>query len=226
VLEDETFEEFGYYSSELDVESRKPVKAICVDCNLKHYRKMRDINRFHKCALIIDGKKRCFSCKTRLDVEEFSKSRNSPSGYAKQCRKCYANYPCVIRNYKKKSERLKTDIVAYFKQRVNGLRSTAKKKNLDFDLDYRYLLDLYESQDRKCYYTGEEIVHNEGVFQMNSISIDRLNPSEGYVKGNVTMCSFAVNSFKNNLNICEFKEYLKTILPNLTKFAESDNVGS
>jgi len=92
------------------------------------------------------------------------------------------------------------------------------KLNLNFDLDTDYLFNLYKTQNGKCYYCGIDIIHNIGCSDYNSISVERLNPNLGYVKGNVALVAFAINSFKGMMNEIEFKNFLNEILPALEKY--------
>jgi len=46
----------------------------------------------------------------------------------------------------------------------------------------------------------------------NSLSLDRLIPSEGYIQGNVVWCSYFINTMKGNLSEREFYDLMNTIL--------------
>lgn len=222
ILDEETKNEFGYSYRELDTNSNKPVKVKCGLCSMIFNRKMNTSQTMHLCSIIIDDKKHCFKCKTWLSVDEFSKNRHVFGGLQKVCKACFSNYDCVKRGYEKKSKGLKEDILKYFKHKTVALKISAKKKNIDFDISGDFLLDLYLKQEKRCYYTNQTIEHNQGVFQANSISVDRKNPSLGYTKDNVVLCSFAVNSFKNDMDILKFKEYLKGVIDFMKEFCEKE----
>ena len=87
------------------------------------------------------------------------------------------------------------------------LRIRAKKKGIDFDLDRPHL----ETMGDRCALTGIKFTATDrpGKPHMYSPSVDRLKADEGYVKGNVRVVLFAINSFRGTgtdtemLNIAE-----------------------
>lgn len=216
--EEATIKEFGYYSKELSYGSKKPVKCVCESCGLVTNKRLRESNRKHICKTIIDGNKKCFKCKTFKPVEEFSKNRSTIDGYQKCCKECFANYDSVKSNYKKKNDTLKTDLMVYLRNKTSSLERKCKIKNLDFDLDKNFLYEMYLKQEGKCFFTDIEIKHNIGCHQYDSISVERLDPNLGYVKNNVVLSSFSINSFKGMMNEDEFKKYLNLIIPKLEKY--------
>lgn len=213
-----TIKEFGYSPDELSYGSRKPVKCVCESCGIKADKRFRESSRKHICKSIIDGKKRCFKCKTFKLVEEFSKNRSTFDGYQKVCKNCFSNYDSVKRGYKKKSDNLKIDLELYLANKISTLNKKCKLKNLDFDLVKGDIYELFKKQNGLCYYTGIEIKHNRGCSQYDSISVDRLDPNIGYVKSNIVLASYNINSLKGMMTESEFKEYLKIIIPKLDEY--------
>lgn len=220
VDEEATLKEFGYRISELTSGSKKPVKCVCEACGVITNKRFRESNAKHICKPIIDGKKKCFKCKTFKPVEDFSKNRSTFDGYQKACKECFSNYDSVQKGYKKKSALLKSDLKTYLRNKTSSLERKCREKNLYFDLDKEFIYNLYLKQEGRCYYTGENIVHNTGCHQYDSISIDRLDPNKGYTKNNVVLSLFAINSFKGMMNEKEFKEFLKKTLPELIKYSK------
>ena len=85
----------------------------------------------------------------------------------------------------------------FFKRRSSAIKSRAKSRNLDFDLDGEYLKAIWP-EDGKCPALG--IIMRSGDRQTISISqrdcfpsIDRIDNTKGYVKGNVQWVSFKAN---------------------------------
>lgn len=213
-----TFEEFGYYSNSLTKGSNKPVKCECETCGLiinKHY---RFITSKHRCNPIINNKKKCFKCKIFKLTEEFSKNKSNFDGYQKVCKECFSNYECVKKGYIKKSNQLKISLSLYLDNKINQLKRKCELKGLPFNLEKGYLNKIYQKQNGKCYYSKIEIKHNKGVHQYDSISVERLNPENGYVIGNVVLSSFSINSFKGMMNENEFKQFLTEIIPKLIEY--------
>lgn len=216
-----TLKEFGYNGDSLTKGSQKPVKCICNSCGVIANKRFRESNNKHICKSIINGKKKCFKCKQLKLVEEFSKNRSTFDGYQKCCKECFSNYDSVKKGYNKKSYDLKTDLKVYLRNRTSYLERKCKVKNLAFDLTKEFLYELYIKQNGKCYYTGIDIIHGVGCFENNSISVERLDPIKGYVKTNVVLAAFNVNSFKGMMNESEFKRYLDSVIPNLIKYKDN-----
>lgn len=89
-------------------------------------------------------------------------------------------------------------------------RRRAKRKAVPFDIDTDYLLSIFPA-DRKCPALGIEMVWG-GTERMSSPSLDRLEPSKGYVRGNVQWLSHRANTIKTNATtaqICAVADFLR-----------------
>jgi len=225
VLREETIDEFGYDPDDLTYGSKKPVICKCEECNIISNKRFRESNRKHICNSIINNNKKCFKCKEFKDVdEEFSKNKSTFDGYAKVCKTCFSNYDSVKKGYKKQSKKRKECLETYFRYKTTQLKRKSKSKGLDFDLGKGFLYELYKKQNGKCFYTKMDIIHNEGIFQDNSITVDRIDPNKGYIMDNVVLSSFNVNSFKGMMNENEFKNYLTKYIPLLMGYVKGENL--
>ena len=72
------------------------------------------------------------------------------------------------------------------------------------DLTIEYLLDLYAQQGGRCFYTGLEL--SPEANHDRTLSIDRIDSSVGYVKGNVVLCVWDANGMKQDLKQERFIE--------------------
>lgn len=100
------------------------------------------------------------------------------------------------------------------KTRCRSILSRSKIKNIEFNLTKEFLLELWEKQDGLCYYTNipmSRYMKTSGFQCWDSPSLDRVNPSKGYVKDNVVWCIFSINSFKQSLSIDEFEKQIHNI---------------
>lgn len=79
----------------------------------------------------------------------------------------------------------------------------------EINITEEYLNELYEIQGRKCYYSGVSFSKDYRP------SVDRIDSSKGYIKGNVVICEDKINIMKSNLSIEEFKERIMNIYNNL-----------
>ena len=77
-----------------------------------------------------------------------------------------------------------------------SLAESAKSRGIEFTLtlnDYKTLL-----RRKTCPYSGVTLI-NHGAD--NNTSIDRIDNSKGYIKGNVIACEIMANRVKNNMSV-------------------------
>ena len=86
-----------------------------------------------------------------------------------------------------------------------SIKDRCLKKGLDFDLT---VADVRKLITRKyCYYTGIDMQDAYDTGKTHHCrSIDRVDSSKGYVKGNCVACSMAVNKLKSDLTLQEIKQ--------------------
>lgn len=71
-------------------------------------------------------------------------------------------------------------------------------RNIVFDLSFTSFKNLMRA--KKCYYTGVTLTTATGPSQKETDrTIDRIDPSKGYVKGNVVACCYKANQIKSTL---------------------------
>lgn len=83
----------------------------------------------------------------------------------------------------------------------NGAKSRATKKGMDFDLTDEYLETLYIGTQGFCPMTGivmEWEAGSRAERNLNAVSLDRIDNSKGYVKGNVRLVSTWYNNARNH----------------------------
>lgn len=84
----------------------------------------------------------------------------------------------------------------------------ACKKSLSYNLDFPFLRDLFFKQKGLCYYTNQPFT----LKGSRSLSIDRVDNSKGYTKGNVVWCWFSINAMKANMVYSEAKDLCTAFL--------------
>lgn len=76
--------------------------------------------------------------------------------------------------------------------------TNAIKRGIEFDLSFTDMKALM--RQKHCFYTGVPLVFgpdSTGAQQSNQFTIERLDNTKGYVKGNVVACSFIANQWKS-----------------------------
>ena len=88
----------------------------------------------------------------------------------------------------------------YIKLYRNSKHSKTHGK-IEYNLTPEYIQQLLEKQNYKCFYTGVELKDADSKFEKPTI--DRIDSSKGYIKGNVVICTWAANNIKNDMTISE-----------------------
>jgi hypothetical protein len=81
---------------------------------------------------------------------------------------------------------------AFFTDRLSTIRLRAKEKSFDFNLTKQYLKDIYP-KDNKCPALGIEFKIGTEGGRATSPSVDRIDNSKGYIKGNIIWVSSLAN---------------------------------
>ena len=146
--------------------------------------------------------KECPHCGRMLPISYYSKSNTSANGYRSWCKECI--------NSNRYSELNKLKCKEYYSQRGKELniqnklsniqkylyqsaKARAKQKGEIFDID---LTDIEVPE--VCPIFGIPMQYHREVKQDNSYSLDRIDSSKGYVKGNVWVISLRANRIKND----------------------------
>jgi hypothetical protein len=139
------------------------------------------------------------------------RSRDRYRNLSESDKKAYINN--ASKNYKKWSK----DNVLRF--RLTAARNRAKQKGIDFSINLPYLELLLNKQNGMCPYLKIKLTHTKNALTTNggfeTISIDRIDSSKGYIKGNVELVSGIINSMKNTLSKEEFIHTIKWVYNNL-----------
>lgn len=120
---------------------------------------------------------RC-SCNRIISVH----SCNLTNGHSTKCRKC-------------QNRKYVGDVSgSYF----NKLKQNAIKRNIEFNITQVYIWNKFLQQNRKCAYTGLELIWRNGSGELGTASVDRKDNSIGYVKENIQIIHKDINRMKFN----------------------------
>ena len=95
---------------------------------------------------------------------------------------------------------------------VVGRRSDSKKKGVPFEITPRDIYDIFP-EDATCPILGIPFVAGVGGSCNNSVSIDKIEPSLGYVVGNIQIISKLANVMKSNATpeqLLKFADWVNT----------------
>lgn len=88
-------------------------------------------------------------------------------------------------------------------------KKSAKIRNLDIDIDTKYLTELWDKQEGKCALTGAELGYTGTGW--NVASVDRIDSTKGYVRDNVQWTCWRANEAKSNMSNNDFLNFCATI---------------
>jgi hypothetical protein len=110
------------------------------------------------------------------------------------------------------------------KTRLKTSKRSAEVRGLSFDLDLAFLEDLYREQNGKCFYTGEPMstVANDET----CLSIDRVDSTLGYLKGNVVLTGWNANKMKQDLPLSEFVRLCGVISARFSQAATASHLAA
>lgn len=96
-------------------------------------------------------------------------------------------------------------------------KKSATARDLEYKLTTSDIEELLKNQNNKCYYTGLTFGDNFSD-KFTYPTIDRIDSSKGYIKGNVCICTFIANIMKRDMTTDQFKEQIKLLYKNIDNF--------
>lgn len=88
----------------------------------------------------------------------------------------------------------------YVADKLRRKADNARERCIEFDMSFQSMKNILSA--KKCYYTGLPLTrtrHSSFPVRGSDLTIDRLDSTKGYVKGNVVACSHAANQLKSQV---------------------------
>lgn len=144
--------------------------------------------------------KKCLRCENVKSLDCFHNNKNKKDGKDSYCKTCHKQ--------NRDAHKQHTQIVKHNYRQNNvqkclllSAKHRAKRKNIDFDLE---LCDI--TVPDLCPVLGIELFVGTNKITNNSPTIDRIDNSKGYIRGNVVVVSNKANRLKNNATIDEIEK--------------------
>ena len=149
--------------------------------------------------------KQCAKCGIVKSFSEFNKHAARKYGLQSYCKLCEG---LITRQY-----RTNNPVITKTGKMISSARRRAKAKNIPFDIDIEYVRSLVVSH---CPVYGMPLDWstyrgNKQTAIANSPSLDRIDPTKGYVKGNVWIVSHKANTFKSYATHEELKILVEAV---------------
>ena len=156
----------------------------------------------------------CSKCKLEKPIDDFHKSKKGLYNRYNICKICKNSlkrsdsYKEKTRLYKQseKGKQVNKEWTIRKKELllIASAKHRAKKYGLDFNIDSSDIII-----PEVCPVLGIPIFRNNPQCKDNSPSLDRIDNSKGYVKGNVCVISFRANQLKNCGTLEEHKKIIQ-----------------
>jgi len=144
--------------------------------------------------------KHCGRCSIWKPVEAFNRSSKAWDGLMPQCRACQSE-----RNRERYAKQVPDSIRGLHKRVV----LSAAQRALEVEISVDDLQHLWDEQRGMCAYSGVPMSLQKG--ELTRVTVDRIDSQQGYLRGNVTLCSYSVNLMKRDFTVSEFKEHIENL---------------
>ena len=154
--------------------------------------------------------KTCSNCKREKSYSEFHAKAESSDGHSSWCKDCRKHYS--DKTYPKKRikdiERLSKNPDNFLKHWLSDKRKNSRHP-VDDDITLDYLMDLWKKQKGLCALSQQPMTHMKGKGRVyTNVSVDRIDSSTNYRKGNLQLVCYIFNIWKGTLSNEEFKNWI------------------
>lgn len=126
---------------------------------------------------------------------------------------------CCSRSCKHQLLMSKMPIEKLLEKRLYSITERSKKLGIKSNITLSYLIKLYDKQNGICAYSGIGMrndafnFHKFGQPALDALSVDKIVPKKGYIKGNAVLCCSGINRLKGSVSVDEFLSFLNRIIP-------------
>jgi hypothetical protein len=160
-------------------------------------------------ALLLNDFKKCSSCKQTLSKNQFNRSKHNFDGFKSQCVKC--------RSEKSKQGHLIRREKRWAALLISSAKKHSKIVNREVTITEEWVLELFNSQQGKCYWTGVPLLITKTPKHPQKPSLDRIDSEKGYTPDNVILTSFSMNFARNSNSFEDFKQFIDILKETIRK---------
>lgn len=162
--------------------------------------------------------RKCRECREIkiLNTDNFVRRTDNTNSWRGRCRVCY-NKHARVRQEMSKNERAvskkyrdKYSATKPLEMLLRHTKNNSRKYYRECLITIEYLHYLWNQQDGICYYTNKPMIYGLGF--RDSVSIDRIDSSKGYIEGNIALCRKQINVMKNDATIKELLDFCEDIV--------------
>jgi hypothetical protein len=167
----------------------------------------------HQIIIKDDGSVDCSKCGKNLRLVDLPMQVRKKHSYRlSYCRDCRTNQTKAV---------LAGGFDSWAAQKFSNVKSSAKRRGIPFTITKEEIYRLFEKQSGKCFYTGVEMtLHVQRGWSPAALSWDRVRSVEGYVSGNVVLCTARANAIKRDMTLEEMREWMPHWYARVVQFME------
>lgn len=149
----------------------------------------------------------CKGCKLERPISKFRK--RGPSAGPKAGKPYGRCNDCTrVQTY---SNRFNTEDPGPYLIQLAGVRR--RNPSHAFNIDSSYVVHLWYKQEGRCALSGRTMTHVRGSGRVKTnASLDRIDSSKPYEKGNVQLVCAVTNFMKHDMTVDEMKDWCEAIL--------------
>lgn len=98
----------------------------------------------------------------------------------------------------------------FLTRQICNAKTRSKENGLKFEIDIKYVLDLWDKQAGRCAFSGLKMVHEYN--SLRTVSMDRIDSNVGYAQGNIQLVCKALNFAKNQSSNDEFLKFMNDLI--------------
>jgi hypothetical protein len=156
-----------------------------------------------------------FNCVCKCGNERKMIGSTIVTGKTKWCNECRKKN--VVNITKRGKESPKSKYCGPISGKMLGtFTRRSKKKNLEYSVSSKFLVNLYESQGGVCIYSGLPIIFAETTEDHEhggtNASLDRIDSDKGYIADNIQWVEKTINKMKLYFNEHLFLTYIKKVI--------------
>ncbi len=183
------------------IEERRFICALCESLIQRMATSFWVVKLCNNCPLCMEAQhKQCPKCGSIKPLGEFTKETRRKNGLHPYCKQCNIS--------RRIQHKINNPVQTITCQMLSNARRRAQQKNLAFNLDLDYVRSLVCLQCSLLPEISLDWSVCRGVKAKplpNSPSLDRIDPTKGYVKGNVWIISHRANTIKSDASHEELK---------------------
>ena len=203
----------NFYAHSIRSDGYIRFRPICKNCRRVQVKKNK--SRPIHTEILKNNMQICKICNVTKPLTDFYCNGCFDDGvkkYRSRCKECIKTNLSIdyYKTKKTKAEVRSASVKNYLS--ASWLKTSDRKKIFDYNLDIHFLLQLYENQKGLCAISGIKMTHLAGQGKVpENISIDRIDPTKGYIKENVHLVCLFINIMKLNYNLSYFLDTCKKI---------------